>query len=426
MRLLVVGIGREPIFQNSRFEEKSMKTRLVVIAVLFVLAGTAVAANAAERETVLYQFNHKSGGYGPQGPEVMDSAGNIYGVASEGGVAGQCCGLIYELSPKAGGGYSYNIIYTFTGVGADDYPVGTLTIDAAGNLYGTTDGGYTEIYKLSPNGSGGWTESVPYSGSASGFQFSAVAEDAVGNIYSTVAIGGANNEGFVLELSPSGTTWTAQDIYDFDGTHGAGGNGGFNVGGLILDAAGNLYGTTPQGGTSTNCTGGCGVLFKLRPDGSIWVESVLVNFNGANGSVPAATLSIDGSGNLYGTATKGGSKGAGLAFELTPNGTGGWTQHVLHAFSGDNGDGSSPDTQLILAGGAVYGTTRFGGNSGTVYKLTLTGGMWKESILHSFTGLKDGAFPGGVIIDANGNLFGEADFGGDSSNDGVTFELTAN
>ena len=81
-----------------------------------------------------------------------------------------------------------------------------------------------------------------------------------------------------------------------------------------------------------------------------------------------------------------------------------------------------------MAGSAIYGTTRFGGvnGSGTVFKLSLSGGMWKESILHSFTGLKDGAFPGGVIVDGSGNLFGEADFGGDRDNDGVTFELTAN
>jgi uncharacterized repeat protein (TIGR03803 family) len=405
-----------------------MRTRLVVMAALLALVGTAVVASATEKETVLYQFNRKAGGYGPQGPEVMDTQGNIYGVASEGGVSGQCCGAIYELSPQTGGGYSYSTIYTFTGIGPDLFPTGTLTMDAAGNLYGTTAGGYNEIYKLSPNGSGGWSESVLYSGSASGFDFSAVAEDAAGNVYSVEAIGGANNKGFVLELSPSGETWTFQDIFDFDGVHGSGGNGGFIVGGLIADAAGNLYGTMPQGGTSTNCTNGCGVVFELKPDGDLWVEKVLENFNGTNGSVPATTLSIDGSGNLYGTTTTGGSKGSGLAFELTPNGSGGWTQHVLHAFSGANGDGSSPDTPLTLAGSAIYGTTRFGGvnGSGTVFKLSLSGGMWKESILHSFTGLKDGAFPGGVIVDGSGNLFGEADFGGDRDNDGVTFELTAN
>ena len=322
-----------------------MRTRLVVMAALLALVGTAVVASATEKETVLYQFNRKAGGYGPQGPEVMDTQGNIYGVASEGGVGGQCCGAIYELSPQTGGGYSYSTIYTFTGIGPDLFPTGTLTMDAAGNLYGTTAGGYNEIYKLSPNGSGGWSESVLYSGSASGFDFSAVAEDAAGNVYSVAAIGGANNKGFVLELSPSGETWTFQDIFDFDGVHGSGGNGGFIVGGLIADAAGNLYGTMPQGGTSTNCTNGCGVVFELKPDGDLWVEKVLENFNGTNGSVPATTLSIDGSGNLYGTTTTGGSKGSGLAFELTPNGSGGWIQHVLHAFSGATTEMDRPRTR---------------------------------------------------------------------------------
>jgi uncharacterized repeat protein (TIGR03803 family) len=403
---------------------------------LFALVGTAVISSAAEKETVLYQFNRKSGGYGPQGPEVMDTVGNIYGVASEGDLAGQCCGAIYELSPKSGGGYSYSTIYTFTGDGADSFPTGTLTMDAPGNLYGTTAGGYNEIYRLSPNGSGGWSESVLYPGSASGFGFSSVALDAAGNVYSVVVFGGANNKGYVLELSPSGDTWTFRDIYDFDGTHGSTGNGSSLVGGLVVDTAGNVYGTTPEGGTSTACSGGCGVVFKLRPDGAIWVESVLVNFNGANGSLPGGNLSIDASGNLYGTTQLGGAKAFGTVFELTPNGSGGWMQHVLHAFSDANGDGAQPSSPLTLASGVIYGATISGGGNtgcstiynavgcGTVFKLTLSGGMWKESILHAFTGLKDGAFPGGVIVDASGNLFGEADSGGDSNNDGVTFELT--
>jgi len=415
-----------------------MKTRLVVIAILFALVGTAVLAGAAEKETVLYQFSRKANGYGPQGPEVMDALGNIYGVASEGDLSGQCCGAIYELSPKAGGGYSYSTIYTFTGIGADNFPTGTLTMDAAGNLYGTTAGGYNEIYRLSPNGSGGWSESVLYVGSASGFEFSSVAVDAAGNVYSVAAIGGANNKGFVLELSPSGSTWTFQDIYDFDGVHGSGGNGAYLLGGLVVDAAGNVYGTMPQGGTSTACSGGCGVAFRLRPDGDIWVQSVMVNFNGTNGSYPGGNLSIDASGNLYGTTQLGGAKGFGTVFELTPTSSNTWRQHLLHAFTDANGDGAQPSAPLTLGSGVIYGATTSGGGNtgcstiynavgcGTVFKLTLSAGMWKESILHAFTGLKDGAFPGGVIVDANGNLFGEADSGGDADNDGVTFELTAN
>lgn len=414
-----------------------MRVKFVAITILLALIASATAALAVEKETVLYQFSRKSNGYGPQGAEVLDAQGNIYGVASEGGVAGSCCGLIYELSPQVGGGYAYNVIYTFTGVGADGYPTGSLTMDTAGNLYGATADGYNEIYKLSPNGSGGWSENVLYVGSASGFGFSSVAMNAAGEVFATAAFGGANNKGFVLELSPSGGTWRFQDIYDFDGIHGSGGGSG-----LILDAAGNLYGTTPQGGTSTNCTNGCGVVFRLRPDSTTWIESVLVNFNNTNGWNPAATLSMDASGNLYGTTELGGAKGYGIVFELSPNGSGGWTEHVLHAFSDANGDGSEPNTALVLGEGVIYGTTLTGGLSpsgcssninnvisngcGTVFKLTLSGGLWRESILHSFTGLRDGAFSGGVTVDANGNLFGSADSGGDRDNDGVTFELTAN
>jgi uncharacterized repeat protein (TIGR03803 family) len=414
-----------------------MKTRLVVIAVLFTLVGTAVVARAGDKETVLYEFSGRANGDGfhPVGQEAMDAQGNIYGVANEGGVSGQCCGLIYELSPTAAGGYSYNVIYTFTGIGADFFPESSLTIDTAGNLYGSTQGApYGEVYELSPNGSGGWTETVLYVETISYWGIGNLAVDASGNLFGTGGFGGKHNKGFVFALLPSGGTATFEDLFDFDGTNGA------SPSGVTVNATGNvLYGTTAQGGTSTNCTNGCGVVFKVEANGYDWLESVLMNFNGANGSLPETAPTTDGLGNLYGTAVLGGSKGFGIVFELTPNGSGGWTQHILHSFSDANGDGSEPNTTLVLYDGAVYGTTLSGGNSGcatvinnfdsvgcgTVFELTLSGARWSESLLHSFSGLRDGGFPQGVIVDANGNLFGATIAGGDQDNQGVTFEMTA-
>jgi uncharacterized repeat protein (TIGR03803 family) len=413
-----------------------MGKKFIALTIFAALMASAVTALAYEKETVLYQFSRQANGWGPQGQELIDSQGNIFGVASEGLVneKSTCCGMIYELIPQAGGGYSYNVIYAFSGLSGDAFPEGYISMDASGNIYGSTAGSYGEVYRLSPNSSGGWSETVLWTESASGFGATGVAVDASGNVYGTAAFGGANNRGFVFEISPSGGSWTTQDIYDFSGPDGSG-----SVGSVILDAAGNLYGTTPQGGSSTNCSGGCGVVFELTPNAGHWTESVLLNFNGGNGSGPQARMTFDTNGNLYGTTWLGGPKNFGVVFELTPNGTGGWKEHILHAFSDANGDGAQPDTPLVVADGVIYGATLSGGSAnggcstqqeasgcGTVFKLTLAGTVWKESILHSFTGLRDGAFPGGVSVDASGNLFGLADSGGDSNNDGVSFELTSN
>ena len=211
--------------------------------------------------------------------------------------------------------------------------------------------------------------------------------------------------------------------------------------GLIFDAAGNLYGTTVYGGhLRCNHGYGCGTVFQLAPNGDgSWTESVLHSFNGSDGQGPHGALIFDAAGNLYGTTVYGGylrcnhGYGCGTVFQLTPNGDGSWTKHVLHSFSRHNDDGIWPNASLIFdAAGNLYGTTSRGGTGGfgvrgggTVFKLTPNGdGSWTESVLHNFTLYSHGVVPNaGLIFDAAGNLYGTAASGG-AYGRGTVFRLT--
>jgi len=232
--------------------------------------------------------------------------------------------------------------------------------------------------------------------------------DSSGNIYGTTAIGGQNGLGTAFKLSSTGTE---NVLFSFGGRSGAAPNGG-----LIADANGNLYGATAFGGKK--CANeppparGCGVVFKLTPDG---IETVLYAFAGRlDGKIPRARLLMDGAGNLFGTTSEGGNgcaqdrDGCGTVFKIAPDGT----ETILHAFKGGN-DGSAPSGGLILDGaGNLYGTTNT-----TVFQLAQDG---VETVLHEFTGgVGDGGSPvGNLVSDADGNLFGVTEEGGGSGCDG--------
>jgi uncharacterized repeat protein (TIGR03803 family) len=197
---------------------------------------------------------------------------------------------------------------------------------------------------------------------------------------------------------------TEKVLYSFQG-----GNDGTNPStGLMADSAGNLFGTTTDGGSGP-CDGGCGVVFELKPSQKGgWTETVIYSFQGgADGAFPGAGLIFDRAGNLYGTTISGGQSHDGTVFQLTPSGTT-WTETVLHTFT--DKDGAYPTASLVLdPAGNLYGTTLFGGRShnGAVFQLTLSGGGWKETVLHSFTGRKDGIDPAAaLILDQNGALYG--------------------
>jgi uncharacterized repeat protein (TIGR03803 family) len=298
---------------------------------------------------------------------------------------------------------------------------------------GTNAAAQTEnvLHDFTDNGTDGY---LPYSG---------LIFDASGNLYGTAFEGGTNKKcpadeatgcGAVFELSPSaGGAWTETILHDF----GNGTDGRSPVAGLIFDAAGNLYGTTANGGTGKCDLGdnSCGTVFELSPQaGGGWTEKVLYNFGSyaADGYFPYDSLIFDAAGNLYGT-TFGGGKGYGTVFELSPTGGGAWTEKQLHSFTND--DGASPYANLIFdAAGNLYGTTWAGGGhsqAGLLFELTPPrsgGGVWKSETLHYFGADNDGRQPvAGLVFDAKGNLYGTTTAGGTGSCDlgcGTVFELS--
>jgi len=301
-----------------------------------------------------------------------------------------------------------------------------VILDGAGNLYGTApyggvhDGG--DVFELRPSQTG-WTETILYSfGAHSNDAYAPSAGlvmDNMGDLYGT---GHA-----VFELMPDSGGWSEKVLHRFcSWSNCRDGDGPFA--GLILDASGNLYGTTEDGGGKC---GSCGVVFELTPTtGGRWEERVLHAFddNGKDGVTPGGgALTMDGSGNLYGTTETGGCCG-GTVYKLTPNPDGRWKETILHNFKPGTG-GSFPVAGVVMdKAGNLYGTTVDGGSAscdcGVVYKLSPGAkGKWTYSVLHRFNNI-DGAVPAGnLTLDDKGNLYGGTVLGGTTA-DGVIFELT--
>jgi uncharacterized repeat protein (TIGR03803 family) len=264
-------------------------------------------------------------------------------------------------------------------------PIGGLIFDAAGNLYGTTGlggaHGFGTVFQLTPNADGSWKEKVLHhftGGNDGGTPNACPIFDLAGNLYGTTQFGGTSKNGTVFKLTPNADgSWTESVLHNFNGADGSDLEGG-----LILDQAGNLYGTTFFGGSRGSCPGsdsGCGTVFQLTPnaDGS-WKEKVLHHFTGgAQGAEPYAGLILDQAGNLYGTAEFGGDlsfcmrAGCGVVFKLAPNSKGEWTETVLHYFV--DHPGARPLAGLIFdATGNMYSTTLGDGfmSSGSVFEIT--------------------------------------------------------
>ncbi len=392
----------------------------------------ATAALGQNRGTILHSFGfHKGeGGENPYSNLIFDSAGNMYGTTVDGGYGD---GVAFELSPKAGGGWSYRVICEF---GSDQCPVGVapfggLVMDKAGNLYGTTDGGEEAgtgtVYELSPSSDGHWTSKLLYSFPAypgdGTVPLAGVILDSAGNLYGTTSNGGTGDFGYgagtVFELTPSADgQWTETVLYNFQGGDDGGGPGSE----LLLDAKGNLYGTTYGGGASQD-----GTIFELSPSGGgAWAEATLHSFSGLDGANPQAGLIFDSTRRLYGTTANGGKntsceRGCGTVFTLSPSESGDWSLTTLHDFSGGS-DGAGPYAGLSIDGtGTLYGTTVSGGKGcGTLFGLKQSGGKAFKTV--SFDG-KNGCAPySGVTLDGAGNIFGTASEDGFYGY-GVVFEL---
>jgi len=356
-------------------------------------------------------------GSSPIAPVIRDAHGNLYGTATEGGTKGW--GVAYKLTTSGNETILHNFYPSSTDGGE---PSAGVIQDAAGNLYSTTlyggscgyVGGCGIVFKIDTTGKETLLHSLigyPNDGETT---WAGLVRDANGNLYGTSPYGGAFGDGVVFKLAPDGKETL---LYQFTG--GVDGSGPW--GGLIRDNAGNLYGMTSGGGANLCAGSGCGVVYKLTAQGK---EIVLHSFTGADGQGPFGGVIRDAAGNLYGLTEYGGAFGNGVVFRL---GTAG-KETVLHSFAGGT-DGVNPLGNLVLDGaGNLYGTTLNGGNSkacnprgcGTVFKVDKAG---TKTVLHSFSAT-DGASPwAGLIRDAAGNLYGTTSSGGASSL-GVVFKLS--
>jgi uncharacterized repeat protein (TIGR03803 family) len=406
---------------------------------LAVLGSVFLCSSAAgsRTQTVVWNFSNTNGdGANPNTNSLIsDGKGNLFGLTGEGG-SSNCmfgCGVAFELSPNGSGGYDETILHDFTGTNGDGAgPVGGLLFDQHGNLYGTTIGGGANgtgtVYELSPNSGGGWTETILYnfgvvgSGDAT-YPRSGLIMDSVGNLYGAASGGGTNSGrcgpgcGTVFELSPSGGGWTETILHRFRGTGGRYNGDGSGPNGVTFDALGNLYGSTVQGGIRQND----GTVFKMKHTKTGWVESVLYSFPGGDsGMNPEANVIVDKAGNIYGTCLQ----AYGSVWELVRSGNA-FTLQVLHAFSLN--EANQPGGIAMNAAGNIFGaatTGPYGCNGcGALYKLTKSGTTWSEKVLHSFTGGADGGNPslGAPLLDPSGNIFGLTD-GGGTFGFGVVFE----
>ncbi|MGA2370950.1 MAG: choice-of-anchor tandem repeat GloVer-containing protein [Candidatus Korobacteraceae bacterium] len=402
-----------------------------VLAMVFVLTIGAGQDVQAQTFNVIHDFTGGGDGAGPEAGLIMDRAGNLYGTASGGGTGGNGTvfklahkgsgWLLNTLYSFAGGNDGAFPTASVT-IGPNGSLYGTTANGGPGNgiVFNVKPSPAACKTALCP-----WTETVLYGfsgGSDGGVPFSPVVFDQAGNLYGTTYVGGSNNSGTVYKLVPSGGNWTESVLHNFTG----GNDGSDPEAGVTFDNAGNLYGTTYYGGS-----GIYGTVFQLTPSGSAWTENILYNFQGEGpvGCCPSAGVIFDSAGNLYGAASVGGSRVGGSVFEMQPSG-GNWVLTVLYSFQG-NGTGPVSDLVMDAAGN-LYGTLNTDGAYlyGSVFKLTPSSGGWTYTDLHDFTGGSDGAYPfSTVILDANGNLYGTASAGGialscSGPGCGVVWEIT--
>jgi uncharacterized repeat protein (TIGR03803 family) len=400
-----------------------------ILAAALIIA-SCVHAQGVNEQT-LYAFPGGNNGGNPLfGNLVSDHAGNLYGTTYDGGLFGY--GTVFELTPS-NGAWVETVIHNFTGGSDGASPYAGLTRSEAGALYGTTfygGYGYGTVYELTLSGST-WILHVLYTfdGTDGANPTAPPVLDSENNLYGTTETGGANTCGNVYELKRNGSGWSESVLYTFGADLTCG-----PTAPVVLDAEGNLYGTSTAGGDED-----LGNVFELkRLPGGEYAEMTLHYFaGGSDGWDPGSGgLVFDKDGNLYGTTILGGGNGCngngcGTVFELKKS-SGFTAERVVYSFMGGT-DGENPEAGLTAGMGNFYGTTAVGGTGGlgTVFRLEPSDTGWMESVQYSFTGGDNGEYPAaGVIADSSGNLYGTTQEGGNQNSSceslgcGVVYEIT--
>jgi uncharacterized repeat protein (TIGR03803 family) len=324
--------------------------------------GVVLKLNKSGVETVIYNFADGADGAYPEGALLHNKAGIFYGTTTGGGASGT--GTVFEVTPAG----KEKVLYSFAGGTDGAVPQAGLALDAVGNLYGTTTAGGADgngtVFKLTPKKGGTWTETLLYSfgtGTDGSIPVAGVTFDKAGNLYGTTSAGGAYGYGTIFQLVPSGSSWAENIIHDFQD----GDDGGVPFAGLVAGKAGNFYGAAADGGT-----GGGGVVYELTPANGAWTFSPLYSQTGWGVSGTFRNLLLDAAGNLYGTTHCDGAPEAGTVYELTPA-SDTWTYTLFYTFTGGT-DGLYSFSNLVFEQGKLYGTTNEGGtdDAGVVFQVT--------------------------------------------------------
>ncbi|HUK74084.1 MAG TPA: choice-of-anchor tandem repeat GloVer-containing protein [Candidatus Bathyarchaeia archaeon] len=388
-----------------------------VALTLLALVSALTCPMQGQNFTVIHTFTNAEG-VNPLAGVTMDAAGNLYGTTSGAGSGG--AGAAYRLR-NTPSGWGLTVLYSFAD--ADCCSSGRMGFGPDGALYGVTGDAAFRL-QPPPNATASftpWDETDLYRFAdwANGYwAYGDLTFDQAGNIYGVTRLGGPEDFGVIYRLSQSGGVWTEQVLYA-----GQNGQGEYPVGGVIFDKSGNLYGAFEWG------SAGWGAIFELSPSGPVWTEHILFAFN--TDGAPLGGLIVGALGNMYGTTSGLSDFGRGLVFELTPS-DGGWQIHQLYQFSGCQQECYGPTGNLAMdAAENLYGATYNDGayGWGTIYKLTRSNGGWTYASLHDFTGGADGGYPNGdLVIDSSGNVYGTAYCGGTDGScpftEGVVFEIT--
>jgi uncharacterized repeat protein (TIGR03803 family) len=405
----------------------------LLAATLFSTASATVAApdpSSSFSYQVLHVFRKAGDGKEPMAGVQANAAGDLFGSTEFGGAHG--FGSIFRLRPPLRGKTTWTerVIFSFADGKDGGFPSSGLSINNQGQLLSSTLMGGTanhgNIFRLSPPvaPSTTWIENVllNFTGAPDGDgPLGDLLVQANGTVLGTTSAGGASNNGAVFSFvpSPSGTATQDQILFSFDGNL----TGGRPQVGVVTDGNGNFFGTTETNGQLNN-----GVVFKITPStapGTAATETTIFQFNLANGGQPVGSLVLSG-GSLFGVTFTGGAFNQGIAFQLTPSSGGGmWIETILHSFSGGV-DGGEPQSGLLPDGhGGLFGTASQGGTSGngTFFHLTpppQPGGTWTITSLHQFAGGNDGAVPGGDLLEINGVIFGTTQ---GSTNGGTVYTI---